>query len=155
MNQPWKLIVLLVGIFAAGGATGMLIARRMPQVMPPKAPPTPELWATLHLKRIVDDVGVPPAQMEQIRPVVQRGMLELFNMRSQFLADNRARREQMEREVRGLLTPAQQLEYDKINREFLERSRRLERSGKDERKGHPAGESKRERDGERPPPPGK
>ncbi len=145
MNKPWKLIALLVGIFVAGGATGVAVARRMTHVMPPnRPPPSAEQWSTLHLKRLADEIGVQPAQLEQIRPIVRRGMVELFEMRSHFLADNRARREQMEREVMEVLTPEQRAKYEKINREFRERSQRLERGGA------PEGPH---RDGERPPPP--
>lgn len=152
MNKPWKLIVLLVGIFVAGGATGVVVARRMAQVMPPnRPPPSPELWSTLHLKRIADEIGVQPAQLEQIRPIVARSMRELFDMRSQFLADNRARREQMERDVMQILTPEQRAKYEKINREFQERSRKLERGGPPERNARPPDGPRRDRNGDQPP----
>jgi hypothetical protein len=91
--------------------------------------------------------------MEQIRPIVARGMKELFDMRSQFLADNRARREQMEQEVMQVLTGEQREKYEKINREFRERSQKLERSAPTEHRPGPAGDRKRDRDGDRPPPP--
>jgi Spy/CpxP family protein refolding chaperone len=150
MNKPWKLIVLLVGIFVAGGATGVVVARRMAQVMPAnRPPPSPELWSTLHLKRIAEEIGVQPAQLEQIRPIVRRGMGEMFDMRSQFLADNRARREQMERDVMQVLTPEQRVKYEKLNREFQERARKLERGGPLDRKDGP----RRDREGARPAPP--
>ena len=159
MNKPWKLIVLLVGIFVAGGATGVLIARSMAQGRSPnRPPPAAETWASLHLKRIGDEIGVKPDQMEQIRPIVVRSMKELFNMRSQFLAENRARREQMEREVMQILTPEQRGKYEKINREFKERSRKLERGDRPfmDRGGRPPEPppdgSKKDRDGDRPPP---
>ena len=130
MNKPWKLIILLVGIFVAGGATGVLLGMRIARVMPPnRPPPAPELWTSLHLKRITDDITLQPGQLEQIQPIVTRGMTELFTMRTQFLADNRVRREQMEREVMVILRPEQRPKYEKINREFLERSRKLERGG--------------------------
>lgn len=152
MNKPWKLIVLLVGIFVAGGATGALVGIRMARSMVQNRPaPAPELWTSLHLKRMAEEVGLQPGQLEQIRPIVTRGMTELFNMRSQFLADNRARREQMEREVMEKLLPEQRAKYEKINREFQERSRKLERGG-----GRPPGPPdgpRRDRDGNRPPPP--
>ena len=152
MNKPWKLIVLLVGIFVASGATGVLVGMRMARsLVQNRAAPAPELWTSLHLKRMAEEVGLQPGQLEQIRPIVTRGMTELFNMRSQFLADNRARREQMEREVMEKLLPEQRAKYEKINREFQERSRKLERGG-----GRPPGPPdgpRRDRDGNRPPPP--
>ncbi len=154
MNKPWKLIVLLIGIFVAGGATGALLAKRVEKVMPmpPKPPPAPETWATMHLKRLADEIGVKPEQMEQIRPIVVRGMKELFVMRSQFLADNRTRREQMERDVMQVLTPEQREKYEKINREFQERARKLERGGPSDWNGRPPDGFKKGREGDRPPP---
>ncbi len=129
MNKPWKLIVLLVGIFLAGGVTGTLVTMRIfrQTVGANRQPPSAELWTTLHLKRIANEVGLQPGQLEQIKPIISRRMAEQFQMRSQFLDNNHAARELMEREVAEKLTPEQRLKYDALNREFHERSRRLER----------------------------
>lgn len=131
MNQPWKLIVLLVGIFLAGAASGTLVTMRvMHRQFPPpgnRPPPSAELWTNLHLKRISEDVGLQPGQLEQIKPIVVRRMNELYRLRDRFLEDNRGLRLVMEREVAERLSPEQRAKYEAINKEYHDRAGRLER----------------------------
>jgi Spy/CpxP family protein refolding chaperone len=136
MKNPWKLIALLAGIFVLGATTGTLVTMRMLRQPPPapRPPPAAEVWSAKHVKRLVDELGVTPDQLEKIRPIVDRRMLELFNLRARFLDNNHALREVMEREVAEFLTPEQRAKYEQMNREYHERTRRQER-------------------GERPPPP--
>lgn len=126
MKNPWKLIILLVGIFLAGAGTGTLVTMR---VLTPAArpPPSAENWSAKHIKRIVEEIGLQPGQIEMIRPVVDRRMLDLFNQRARFLDDNHALREVMEREVAEFMNPEQRAKYEKMNREYHERMRRQER----------------------------
>jgi len=137
MKSNWMLIALLAGIFVAGLGTGTLVTLRVCRRPPPvvnRPPPSPETWSAKHIERMVKDVGVQPDQVEKIRPIVDKRMLEIYQLRDRFLDNNRAIRQEMEREVSELLTPEQRDRYERINREFHERARRQER-------------------GERPPPP--
>lgn len=128
MNKPWKLIVLLVGIFAAGATCGSLFALKIGSKPPPaKPPPSAELWASGHLKRVSEKIGLGPAQIEQIKPIVARRMEELFQLRAKYLDENRALRQLMEREAGEKMDPAQRAKYEEMNREFHERARRIER----------------------------
>src|SRR5689334_1375718 len=114
MKSPVKLIILLVGIFLAGAGSGALVMMRMRRPPPPRPPPSVENWSAGHIKRIVEDIGLQPDQVEKIRPVVEKGMLALFNQRAKFLEDNHALREVMEREVAEYMTPEQRAKYEKI-----------------------------------------
>jgi len=128
MKSPWKLIILLVGIFLAGAGSGTLVTMRvLRRPFSNRPPPSAELWSSMHVKRIVEELDVQPAQLEKIRPVVDRRMLELFNLRARYLDDNHALREVMEREVAEYMTPEQRAKYEKMNREYHERTRRQER----------------------------
>jgi len=128
MNSPWKLIILLVGIFLAGAGSGALVAMRVPRRPPSnQPPPSAELWSSKHMKRIIEDLALQPDQVEKIRPVVDRRMQELFNLRARYLDDNHALREVMEREVAEFMAPEQRTKYEKMNREYHERTRRQER----------------------------
>ena len=128
MKSPWKLIILLAGIFIAGVGSGTLVAMRVWRKPPStRPPPSAELWSTMHVKRIIEDLDLQPAQVEKIRPIVDRRMLELFQQRARFLDDNHALREVMEREVAEFMTPEQRAKYEKMNREYHERMRRQER----------------------------
>jgi hypothetical protein len=128
MKSPWKLIILLVGIFLAGAGSGTLVTMRMLR-RPPSNPPPPsaELWSSRHMKRIIEELELQPPQVEKIRPVVDRRMVELFNLRARYLDDNHALREVMEREVAEFMAPEQRAKYEKMNREYHERMRRQER----------------------------
>jgi len=131
MNKPWKLIVLLAGIFLAGSGTGAFLTRCMckpaPQPIVNRPPPSAELWSSLHLKRMKSDAGLEDSQLAVVKPIVDRRMEELFQMRARYLDENRALRMQMEREVAEKLTPVQREKYAEMNRIFHERARKMER----------------------------
>jgi Spy/CpxP family protein refolding chaperone len=131
MKNTWKLIILLTGIFLAGAATGTLVTMRVlkrpPAPAPTRPPPSAELWTTQHLKRLVEELGVQPEQLEQIKPIVSQRMAEQFRLRGRFLDENRAVRIIMEGEVAGKLNPEQRAKYEQMNREYHERMRKMER----------------------------
>ncbi len=125
MNKPWKLILLLVGIFLLGAGSGAIVGLRLPRAMPPPMPP-PEKWADLHLKRAIGKLALTPAQLTEIEPIVRQRMKELGEFRTKYLADNQALRMQMEREVAAKLNAEQRVIYEEHNRRFREKQRRLE-----------------------------
>lgn len=129
MNKPWKLILLLVGIFLVGAISGAIVGLRMPRAMPPPMPP-PEKWADLHLKRAIGKLTLTPAQMAEIEPIVRRRMKELGEFRAKFLEDNHALRVQMEREVAAKLNEEQGVLYEQHNQRFREKQRRIELGGR-------------------------
>ncbi|MBL9214349.1 MAG: hypothetical protein JNG83_02620 [Opitutaceae bacterium] len=148
MNQTWKVIVVLVGIFVAGGVTGSFVTQRYLREKLANRP-GPEQWAPRHLKRLAERLELTPAQEEQVKPIVRRNMEELNRVRASSLAETRQVFERMEREIAAQLTPEQKAKFEQMNREFRERARKfnLERSGGGPR---PA---KERPEGERPPPP--
>lgn len=125
MNKPWKLILLLVGIFLVGAASGAIVGLRMPRAMPPPMPP-PEKWADMHLKRAMSKLALTPAQLAEIEPIVRQRMKELGEFRAKYIEDNQARRARMETEVAAKLNAEQRALYEEHNRRFRERQRRLE-----------------------------
>jgi len=129
MNNQWKLIALLAGIFIGGATTGSLVTMRVLRKPPPapRPPPSAELWTTQHLKRLTEEAGIPPDQLELIKPIAARRMDELFRLRSRYLDENRALRVVMEQEIAEKMTPEQRVKYEQMNREYHERMRRMER----------------------------
>jgi hypothetical protein len=124
MNQPWKLVLLLSGIFIAGGVTGAFVmARAGREIMTRR--PAPEQWAPRHLKRLGERLDLKPEQMEQLRPIVRRNMEELNRLRAYSLKETRAVFERMEREISEKLTPGQRVKFERMNREFRERAKRF------------------------------
>jgi Spy/CpxP family protein refolding chaperone len=129
MNKPWKLILLLAGIFLLGVISGGMVGLRLPRAWPPPMPP-PEKWADLHLKRAMNKLALTPEQLAEIEPIVRRRMKELGDFRAKYLEDNQALRARMEAEVAAKLTPEQRALYAEHNRRFRERQRRLENGGR-------------------------
>ncbi len=124
MNKPWKLILLLVGIFIAGSVTGALVMQRIGRASSAKRP-LPEQWAPLHLKRLVDRLDLQPEQVDQLRPIVRRNMEQLNRLRAFSLAETRSGVEQMEREIADKLSPEQRAKFERLNKEMRERAKRL------------------------------
>lgn len=131
MNKPWKLILLLVGIFVAGGATGVLLTMSVGRSWLKKRS-LPEQWAPLHLRVLTKRLDLSGEQVEQLRPIVRRNIEELERIRSQWMKDGRAVMERMQGEIAEKLTPEQRRKFEEFNRESRERFRQFtqNRSGR-------------------------
>ncbi len=124
MIKPWKIVLVLVGIFLAGGVTGAFVVLRLGRQWMAHRP-GPEQWAPNHLKRLVDRLDLKPEQVELIRPIVHRNMERLNRLRAEAVTETRSVFERMEQEVSAQLTPEQRVKYDQMNKEFRERARRF------------------------------
>lgn len=124
MNKPWKLILLLAGIFIAGGITGAFVMLRVGREMAARRP-LPEQWAPQHLKRLVERLDLKPEQMEQIRPIVRRNMEQLNRLRTYSMAETKSSLEQMQREISEKLTPEQRAKFEQMNKDMRERVRKF------------------------------
>jgi uncharacterized membrane protein len=124
MNRPWKLILVLTGIFLAGGVTGGFVMLRVVREKIARHP-VPEQWAPQHLKRLAERLDLKPEQMEQLRPIVRRNMEELNRLRNYAFTETKSVFERMEREISEKLTPEQRAKFEQMNKEFRERARRF------------------------------
>lgn len=153
MNQPWKVILVLVGIFAAGSVTGGFLTLRFCREKMPPNRPVPDQWAPRHLKRLVDRLALTEEQQEQIRPIVRRNMEQLNRLRNYSMAETKSVFEGMEREITEKLTPEQRVKFEQMNREWQERQEREAKEKAEKAKGDRSKEGVRPlRDG---PPPAK
>lgn len=135
MSQPWKLVLLLAGIFLAGGVTGAFVGQKVLQAKMSRRP-MPEHWAPRHLKRLAEQLELKPEQQEELRPIIKRNMDELNHLRTTAMTATKVILERMEREVSEKLTPEQRAKFEKQNQEFREKMRKF---GAD-RLGGPRGE---------------
>jgi len=119
MNKPWKVIIVLLGIFAAGGVTGGFVTLRVCKNKILNRP-VPEEWAPKHLKRLVDRLALTPEQQEQVRPIVRRNMEQLNRIRNQSMAETQTVVEGMQRDISEKLTPEQRTKFEQMNRELRE-----------------------------------
>jgi Spy/CpxP family protein refolding chaperone len=119
MNKPWKVIVVLIGIFAAGGVTGGFLTLRVCKDKVLNRP-VPEEWAPKAMRRISERLDLTPAQQEQITPIVTRHMEQLNRVRNQSMGETQTIVLGMQREISEQLTPEQRVKYEQMNRELRE-----------------------------------
>jgi hypothetical protein len=136
MNKPWQLILVLVGIFVAGGVTGTFVTMRFGREWAMRRPGPDYQWAPKHLKRLSDRLGLQADQQAQILPIVKRNMEELSQVRNGCIAATNAVFDKMQHEISEKLTPEQLVKYEQFNKEMRERARRV----MPERFGHPPGQ---------------
>lgn len=151
-DKPWKLVLLLTGIFLAGGVAGGFVTLEVGKNMLRKRL-APEAWGPARLKKLEEQLKLTPAQIERLKPIVRRDVEDMGRLRQQGFLETRRILERMEKDIAAVLTPEQRAKFEKLNEEMRERARRLmerrERGDKSERRGPPP-EGK---DGPPPPPP--
>jgi hypothetical protein len=122
--KPWKVILLLLGIFIAGGVTGAFVMLRIGRELVARRA-MPEQWAPQQLKRLTERLDLKPEQVEQLRPIVRRNMEEMGRLRNYSVREARGIFERMEREISEQLTPDQRIKFEQMNTEMRERARRF------------------------------
>ena len=124
MNKPWKMVLVLAGIFIAGGVTGAFVVLRVGHPWMARRG-GPDQWPANHLKRLSDRLDLRPEQVELIRPILRRNMDELTRVRTESMTEARVIIRRMEQEISAQLTPEQRVKYDLLNQELRERVRRF------------------------------
>ena len=125
MNQPFKLILLILGIFLAGAVTGYFIYPEVAGMRAKPKHPSPEQWGPARLKKLSEKLGLSPEQEEKLRPIMVRDMAELGRLRTNCLAEAKKVFERMEHDISELLTPQQREKFEQMNREMREQMQRF------------------------------
>lgn len=154
MARPWKLILLLTGIFLAGGVTGGFLTLRFGRELWRRETRLDE-WAPARLRLLNQRLHLTPEQVERLKPIMRRDMEALGKVRAQSLQDARAIIERMERDIAAVLTPDQRTEFERLSGELRERTRRMfEQRQRPARPPGPGGDGPRGGRGPRPSEPG-
>lgn len=132
MTKPWKLIFLLVGIFIAGGVSGVFVTLRVGREMLANRS-QPDQWATIHLKKLSEKLELTPEQADQILPIIRRNKDSINQVKTESQAQMKTVFERMEREITVILTPEQRPKYEKLIKEMKEKAKKV-RSGEPPRK---------------------
>ncbi len=124
MNKPWKVVLILAGIFLLGGISGAFVGMRVGrQWMLRHA--APEQWTPKRLKLLTERLDLTPGQVDQIRPIMHHNLEDIRRLRNESMANVGKIFERMEREISDKLTPEQRPKYEQMNREFRERARKF------------------------------
>ena len=122
-DRPWKLVLLLAGIFLAGMVSGALVMIRIGREMAVRRP-LPGQWAPQQMRRLAERLSLSPEQQETLRPIVRRNMQDLARVRNYTFQETGSILERMEREISDKLTPEQRGKFEQMNKEWRERLRR-------------------------------
>jgi Spy/CpxP family protein refolding chaperone len=152
-DKPWKLVLLLTGIFLAGAVTGGFVSVRVIRNWAQRAA-QPEQWGPSRLKLLAKRLELTPEQVEKLQPIVKRDMDDLNRIRQSGFRDARRILERMEADISAELTPAQKEKFDKLNQEFRERMQRFRPPGNGGAREHGPREGHVPPDDRTPPPPG-
>lgn len=152
MNKPWIVILVLIGIFAAGGVTGGFVTLKVCRDKIANRP-VPEEWAHKTMKRLAERLSLTPEQAEQLGPIIRRNMEQLGRLRNQSMAETRVVVEAMQREISAKLTPEQRIEYEQMNRELREMREKRERHEREKKERMKAEHAKPPPGPDGPPPP--
>jgi hypothetical protein len=104
-------VLLLVGVFAAGGLAGAGVDRWLAGTCAADAPPPPA--PPLGPMELVE-LGLSPEQQQQARAIGERHRPELEALRRELMPRALEIHERMQRELREVLTPAQRQRLDEL-----------------------------------------
>lgn len=124
LNKPWKLVLLLTGIFIAGGLVGSAVTLHLGREMLQRRA-GPEQWGPARLKMLARHLELTPVQIEQLRPVIQRNVSDLAKIRQDGFRDTRRVLERMEQDIAAVLTPEQKVRFRELNEQLRERNRQI------------------------------
>ncbi|MFI5335643.1 MAG: hypothetical protein ACHQ5A_02595 [Opitutales bacterium] len=125
-DKPWKLVLLLTGIFFAGGVTGGFVAVRVVRNWAQRAS-QPEQWGPNRLKMLSKRLELTSEQVEKLRPIIKRDMEDLNRIRQSGFREARRILERMESDIATELTPEQKVKFEQLNAELRERLQRFNR----------------------------
>lgn len=128
MNRPWKIVIVLLGIFIAGGVAGAFIALAVDDSGSGRRS-APDQWIPARLRHMTERLELTPVQVEKIRPIMKREGEELSRLREQGFRETRVILERMEKNISAELTPVQRTKFDELNKEIRERIRRKREGG--------------------------
>jgi len=121
----WKVILALVGIFAAGAITGAVISLRVVKEVAEKRglSGAAAAWNPQMFRRMAQHLQLSDEQAGKIRPILRRNMEDMSRLRSYTGAEMRRNYERLEQDLLPLLTPEQQTKFREMQKALRERLR--------------------------------
>src|SRR5688572_6965719 len=123
-----KLIFYMLALFAAGGATGAMLATKLTKDRMYRAPSRSELTSRLRGK-LVSRLGLTLDQVNKIDPIISQTAAKLQDAHRDSLKRTGQIMKDFNARIAAELTPAQQTELEKLEQERQEFIRRKCRSG--------------------------
>jgi Spy/CpxP family protein refolding chaperone len=140
-GSPFKLILLLLGIFVAGGVAGGFLTLQYAQGKV-RERGAPEHWGMSRLKLLEKRLELTEAQKDKLKPIIKRDTEELARLRQAGFADARRILQRMDADIAAILTAEQKTKFEQLNaeaRERMKRSMEQRRDRGEKRDGRPPG----------------
>lgn len=144
MKRRVLIILCLVGIFAAGGATGAFVALRVVKDLAHEKS-KPSAFVLRQYKRMTKELELTSQQCDQVNSILRASAAEIDALRKESFRASGARLREMNQKIAAVLSPEQAVKFEEILRQQRERIRKFQT----ERNGRMEGR----RDGAPPPPP--
>jgi len=135
MDKPWKVVVVLVALFLAGGVTGGFLTLRLARIVAPNRRPPGmqaqqprrpvEQWGQQFRKQFAERLSLSAEQQKKIDAVRQATEEELRRLRHQSLVQTNEVTERLNKQISELLTPEQRPKFEKMMKERRERAQRM------------------------------
>ncbi len=125
MDKTWKVVLVFIGIFAAGLVVGGLVTLRVVKSLAPPRMGSPEQFGPQLIKRFTTKLELTPDQQEKIKPIITQGAEELRQMRRTAWINSQAVIDRMEAEIAAQLTADQKVKFDQMLAEQRERMKRF------------------------------
>ena len=122
-DKPWKLVLLLTGIFFAGAITGGVVTVRYGRQLA-QMRAQPEQWGPARLKMLAQRLDLTPEQVEKLRPIIKRDMEDLNRLRQHGMSETRRVLQRMEADITAELTPEQKGKFEKLTEEIRAKMQR-------------------------------
>jgi hypothetical protein len=140
MDKTWKVVLVFIGIFAAGLVVGGLVTLRVVKYLAAPRLGSPEQYGPQLIKGFAKKLDLTPEQQEKIKPLITRGAEELRQLRRTAWTTSQAVIERMEGEIAAQLTPDQKVKFDQMLAEQRERLKHfLEDRARRWKDSHPSG----------------
>ena len=124
--SKWKIVLYLAGIFAAGGVSGWVVAAKTTKERM-LTPPAPKEISMHFCDRLASKMNLSPEQSQKIREISERYAKEFDTLRREHGRQIRQSIGNRNAEIKAILTPEQQAQFEQIEREHRE-ARDRERS---------------------------
>ena len=98
MDKTWTVVLVFIGIFAAGLVVGGLVTLRVVKYFAPPRLGSPEQFGPQLIKRFTTKLELTPDQQEKIKPIITQGAEELRQMRRTAWINSQAVIDRMEAE---------------------------------------------------------
>src|SRR5438309_665114 len=112
----WKVVVYLAAIFAAGGVSGWIVATQTVRQKAFSPPRTDEIAQSLR-QRMRAKLNLTPEQQESVDQIIDRSSTDLQSIHRQSIGLIRQALSNRNAQFAAVLTPEQQKQFERLERE--------------------------------------